>query len=85
MHAASNQTHSFPIAFIALTDERCASAHGSLVAGFSMDGSLESARTPSSFTMTGLGHGALLIDDPYFSGGGVELIALTPDLGSDHV
>lgn len=85
MHTASNQTRSCPIALIALTDERCASAHGSLVAGFSMDGSLKSARNPSSFTMTGLGHWGLLTDDPYFSRGGVELMTLTPGLGNDHV
>lgn len=66
MHTLHNtHTHqSYPIALIALTDERCVSAHGSFVADISTDGSLESARTPSSFTVTGLGHWAPVTDDP---------------------
>lgn len=56
-------TQNCAIAPITLSDEKCVSAHGSFVVGISMDTLLESARTLSSFTMTGLGQWAPVTDD----------------------
>lgn len=86
-HTASRHTHthSCPIAVITLPDEKCVSAHGSLVLGISTDSSLENARALhlSQWQVSDTG-------PPWQTNynsveGGEGLMALTRGLGNDCI
>lgn len=60
---ALTHTQSAPATPITLTDEGCVTAQSLFLTGISVDTLLETARTLSSFTLTGVGQWACVTDD----------------------